>query len=405
MIRSGFSQTVRRWFPLYLSVLFLVLIATGLEARAQTVDSVESAMFDLINQYRAQNGLQPLKLSAALTRSSEWMSADMAAKNYFAHNDSQGRDPFVRMAAFGYNYNTNKGENLAAGYDDAVRTFNQWKTSPGHNANMLNGTYAAIGIARAYNGSSTYKWYWTTDFGGYVDATIGGGAPTTQTVRTVNAGNYFQTVSPDSIVSTFGDQFTPATASASSVPLPTSLGGVTVTVNDIAAQILFVSPAQVNYIVPSNVGTGTAMVKVSYNGALLGTGTVAVDNVSPSAFTTSANGQGVAAALTTFDGATYQPVSNTNGTARSVSVGTASRPNYLVLYGTGMRRRSSMSAVSVNIGGVVVPADYLGAHPRLMGVDQLNVKMPQSLRGRGNVNVTITIDGRVSNVSTLNIGN
>ena len=362
-------------------------------------------MVRLINEYRAQNGKGQLKISASLTRAAEWMSGDMAAKNYFSHTDSQGRDPFARMTAFGYNYPTGRGENLAAGYDDAIRTFNQWKTSPGHNSAMLSGNYNVIGIARVFGASSTYKWYWTTDFGGYVDATIDGGGPTAQPVKTVNAANFFQTIAPDCIVATFGNQLTPATAKATAFPLPTSLAGVTVTVNDIPAKLLYASPSQVNYVVPSTVGAGTAMVKVTYNGALIGSGTVTVENVSPSTFTTTSNGQGIPAALTTFDGASYQSVVNADGTARPLTVGTASRPNFLVLYGTGMRRRSSMSAVRVTIGGLALAADYLGAHAQFEGVEQLNVKMPQTLRGRGIVDVVITIDGRPSNISKINIGN
>ncbi|MCI0388156.1 MAG: CAP domain-containing protein [Acidobacteria bacterium] len=362
-------------------------------------------MHRLINEYRAQNGKSQLRISASLTRAAEWMSGDMAAKNYFSHTDSQGRDPFARMSAFGYNYPTSRGENLAAGYDDAIRTFNQWKASPGHNSAMLNGNYNVIGIARVFGANTTYKWYWTTDFGGYVDATIDSGGPTTQQVRTVNAANFVQTIAPDCIVATFGNQFTPSVANATSFPLPLSLAGVGVTVNDIHAKMLYASPSQVNYVVPSTVGAGTAMVKVTYNGALIGSGTVMVNNVSPSTFTASSTGQGVAAALTTFDGASYQSVVNSDGTARPLTVGTTSRPNFLVLYGTGMRRRSSMNAVLVTIGGLALSADYLGAHAQLEGVEQVNVKMPQTLRGRGIVDVVITVDGHPSNIAKINIGN
>ncbi|HKQ77745.1 MAG TPA: CAP domain-containing protein [Blastocatellia bacterium] len=361
----------------------------------------------MINSYRAQNGKSQLKISASLTRAAEWMSGDMASKNYFSHTDSQGRDPFARMTAFGYNYPTSRGENLAAGYDDAVRTFNQWKASPGHNSAMLGATYNVIGIARVYSANSTYKWYWTTDFGGYVDATIGGGGPTgptTQPVKTVNAANFFQTISPDCIVATFGSQLTPATANATSFPLPMTLAGVSVTVNDTPAPMLYAGPSQLNYIVPSTIGQGTAMVKVTYNGVLIGSGTVTVDNVSPSTFTTSSNGVGIVAAVTTFDGISYQSVVNLDGSARPLSVGTASRPNFLVLYGTGMRRRSSLSAVSVTIGGIALAVDYLGAHAQFMGVEQINVRMPQALRGRGLVDLVITVDGRASNTAKILIG-
>lgn len=407
MIQSGNSRTLRHWSVFYLFLLFTLVIEFGSRTEAQSLDAEEQTMLRLINDYRAQNGLGQLAASIAITRTAEWHSADMASRNYFNHIDSQGRNPFVRMAAFGYNYQTAMGENIAAGYSDAVRTFNQWKNSAGHNATMLNPNYKVIGIARAYGASATYRWYWTTDFGGFVDATIGGGGggAGTQTVKVVNAANFFQLVSPDSIVAIFGAQFTPSTLNASSFPLPTTLGGVSVTVNDITAQLFYVSPSQVNFVAPSNVGPGTAMVKVMYNGVVIGSGTVAVENVSPSAFTASANGQGVAAAQTTFDGVSYQPVANSNGTARAITVGTATRPNYLVLYCTGVRRRSSLSAVRVTIGGVALSVDYVGPHSRLAGMDQINVRLPLVLRGRGDVDVIVTVDGRTSNVARIYIGN
>jgi uncharacterized protein YkwD len=143
---------------------------SGLTGSA-TLDSEERAFLGLINDYRAQNGIAPLQVSVTLTQASDWMSNDMALKNYFSHTDSQGRDPFVRMTAFNYKYST-AGENIAAGNASAQDTFTQWKNSPGHNANMLNANYKVIGIGRAQNSSSTYNWYWTTDFGGTVDTTV-----------------------------------------------------------------------------------------------------------------------------------------------------------------------------------------------------------------------------------------
>jgi uncharacterized protein YkwD len=131
-----------------------------------TLDSEEAAFLTLINQYRQSKGLPPLTLNTTLTTASKWMSQDMANKNYFSHTDSLGRDPFTRMAAFGYTANTYKAENIAAGYSTAASVMTGWQNSSGHNANMLNPNYKVIGIGRAYNANSTYKWYWTTDFGG-----------------------------------------------------------------------------------------------------------------------------------------------------------------------------------------------------------------------------------------------
>jgi uncharacterized protein YkwD len=136
------------------------------------LDAEEKAFCTQINQYRAQNGKSALQVSVSLTNASKWMSNDLATKNYFSHTDSLGRTFSTRLGAFGYTYSTYKGENIAAGNATAVKTFAQWKASSGHNTNMLNANYKVIGIGRGYSATSTYKWYWTTDFGGYVDRTI-----------------------------------------------------------------------------------------------------------------------------------------------------------------------------------------------------------------------------------------
>src|SRR5204863_151458 len=92
-------------------LIFSLALSTNIYAQSQpTLDSEEQQFLTLINNYRAQNNLVPLQVSVTLTNSSKWFSQDMATKNYFPSNhvDSLGRDPFVRMAAFGYNYQTSK---------------------------------------------------------------------------------------------------------------------------------------------------------------------------------------------------------------------------------------------------------------------------------------------------------
>jgi uncharacterized protein YkwD len=151
-------------------------------------DAEDVAFLQLINNYRAQNGLGPLALSQKLADASYVHSADMAAKNYFSHTFADGTSWDQNIRNFGYTYNTSMGENIAAGYSTASTVFTAWKNSSGHNANMLNSSYKAIGIARAYNSSSTYGWYWTTDFGGVVDASgaiCGGSTAPTATPTTI----------------------------------------------------------------------------------------------------------------------------------------------------------------------------------------------------------------------------
>jgi uncharacterized protein YkwD len=177
-----------------------ILASTALTGAAQTptLTSEQWSFLTLINNYRSQNGAGPLQVSVTLQDSSQWMSTDMATKNYFGHTDSLGRDPFTRIASFGYPSST-EGENIAAGYSYAQNTFNQWQTacdadSTGactyaHRQNMLNPAYKVLGIGRAYNASSTYQWYWTTDLGSYVDQIVtppSSSAPTVNSVAPIN---------------------------------------------------------------------------------------------------------------------------------------------------------------------------------------------------------------------------
>ena len=138
------------------------------------LDSEEQAFLILINNYRAQNGRSALTTSTNLSRAAAWHATDMAAKSYFSHTDSLGRSVGTRVAnCDGLPQN---GENIAAGTvkDTAAEAFEMWRNSSGHNANMLNGSYRQIGIARAYNANSPYKWYWVTDFSTTTDGTSGG---------------------------------------------------------------------------------------------------------------------------------------------------------------------------------------------------------------------------------------
>src|SRR5215211_7791664 len=109
------------------------------------VDGEEQRLLDLINQYRAQHGLGAWKLSPALTRAAAWKSRDMAANNYLAHADRDGRDIRTRQADCGYNVTGGWGENIAAGtsYDAAQRVLTVWQGSPTHDA-LLRASAATV---------------------------------------------------------------------------------------------------------------------------------------------------------------------------------------------------------------------------------------------------------------------
>ncbi|MDZ4277551.1 MAG: CAP domain-containing protein [Dehalococcoidia bacterium] len=134
------------------------------------IDTEEDQMLLLINTDRAANGVPALALSDTLNLAAAWKSRDMADHNYFAHDDIPiGRTWTERLRDCGYTYNTLLAEDIAAGFEDAASTFEQWRNSPSHNAVLLNEDLRAIGIGRAYNPNSDSGWYWTIDLGGVSD--------------------------------------------------------------------------------------------------------------------------------------------------------------------------------------------------------------------------------------------
>ncbi len=74
----------------------------------------------------------------------------------------------------------------------------------------------------------------------------------------------------------------------------------------------------------------------------------------------------------------------------------------LLLFGTGIRGRSSLEKVTVRVGGVDTPVSYAGAQG-LAGLDQINVALPRSLAGRGEVDVILSTDEQIANTVRINI--
>lgn len=138
------------------AALISVLAAGESGSAATSYDPEELQFLRLINEYRQQHGAGPLILSDTLAVAAEHHSQDMGQYGFFAHNTAAssyyrvGSQPWDRMAAEGYDYNTIRGENLATGTETAAEAFEAWRESPSHNAAMLDGRYRVIGIARVY---------------------------------------------------------------------------------------------------------------------------------------------------------------------------------------------------------------------------------------------------------------
>jgi uncharacterized protein (TIGR03437 family) len=86
-----------------------------------------------------------------------------------------------------------------------------------------------------------------------------------------------------------------------------------------------------------------------------------------------------------------------------MSLGGATDQLYVLLYGTGLRGFSSMQNVTLSIGGVPASIAYLGPQSQYPALDQINVVVPHSLAGAGEVPIVLTIDGQTANVVTISL--
>jgi uncharacterized protein (TIGR03437 family) len=86
----------------------------------------------------------------------------------------------------------------------------------------------------------------------------------------------------------------------------------------------------------------------------------------------------------------------------AVPIDSSNTGTYLVLYGTGIRHRSSDQAVRCTINGVDAAVLYAGRQGTSSGLDQVNVELPPHLSA-GVAAIAITTDGTVSNTVTITI--
>jgi uncharacterized protein (TIGR03437 family) len=238
--------------------------------------------------------------------------------------------------------------------------------------------------------------YWMARYYGVI------GSSTVQSAAAPSAA-----IAPDSIASIFGTNLTTQTLQASAPPYPTTLGGVTVNVQGIPAALTYVSPGQINFIVPPGTTAGTATIAVGSQ-----TFTATIQPVAPALFSMNGNGAGIAAATAfrirppnpqpQFPVDVFQCDANGRCTATPIDVG-LDMPVYLTFYGTGIRNRTALSKVTVTINGTSVPVLYAGPQPQYPGLDQVNVSLVLSLRGSGESNVVLTVDGQTANTVTINI--
>ncbi len=221
---------------------------------------------------------------------------------------------------------------------------------------------------------------------------------------------------PESMVSIFGVNLAGGTEIGSGFPLPIAMLGTSVIVRDRdgierPAPLFHVSPNQINFLMPPDTPNGKATITVTNGTNLNLSAAVWVNDVAPALFSADASGQGVPSALLLRikdNGAlSFEPVATINAQGQFVplpiDLGPETDKVFLILFGSGLRNRSSLSSVNVQISGINVPVTYAGPQGSYMGQDQINLQLPRSLAGRGAATLAVTVEGMIANPLSLSI--
>ncbi|MGH9766735.1 MAG: hypothetical protein ACREAB_04805 [Blastocatellia bacterium] len=237
-------------------------------------------------------------------------------------------------------------------------------------------------------------------------------------LRNVSSANYRgPNLAAESIASAFGQAMASITQSASSTPLPTEMAGTRVIVRDNTgverpAPLFFISPTQINYQIPPGTLPGSAAITVINGSGLSSTDSIQIVSVAPGLFSANATGGGVAAALALRvkpDGTrNYEAVAEYDQTQKQyiavpIDLRAPADQVFLVLFGTGLRGRNELSGVTVIVGGADAEVTYAGPQAMLVGLDQINLRLPSSLSGKGEADVTVIVDGIPANTVKVRI--
>ncbi|MBV8819075.1 MAG: hypothetical protein JO022_12010 [Acidobacteriaceae bacterium] len=231
----------------------------------------------------------------------------------------------------------------------------------------------------------------------------------------VNAANYVpptNPVAPGEMVYLYGSGLASSSATASSTPLPTSLGNVSVTVNGTAAPIYQISPTKLVVIVPWELdptSVGYAQFQVTNSSGTSNTVTMFVDSSAPGVFTVGQNGIGDGAVL--HANGSVVSSSNPAKVGETISVYTtglgAVSPS--VSDGAPAPANGTLTTASdsftIYVDGTQATTSFSGLAPGFVGLYQINFTVP-SISDSGEVFVDISDDtnGAYNTMATMFVG-
>lgn len=177
-------------------------------------------------------------------------------------------------------------------------------------------------------------------------------------------------------------------------------------------QIFFVSPNQINYLMPSGLANGAATVTIANGQGAAVESRIQISAVAPGLFSANASGGGPAAALAlrvrangqqAYESVTRYDAQSQSFVLEPIDLSNPAEQVYLILFGAGIRHRGALQDVTLDLGGMKSPVSYAGASPEITGVDQINAQLPRSLAGRGEVDVSLSVAGKAANTVRVSI--
>jgi uncharacterized protein (TIGR03437 family) len=217
-----------------------------------------------------------------------------------------------------------------------------------------------------------------------------------------NAASFTNVVSPGSLVTIFGTNLAGTTAQAKSVPWQTTVAGVTVLINNVAAPVQYVSPTQINLQLPIQTPVGPATATVEFSGASSAPFSFDIATASPGIFSYGTN----RAIATNPDGSVNGP-SNPVAPGASLTVyitgvGPVNQPIATNAAPPTRPVASSTLDSSATIGNSPATVAFIGLTPGFIGLGQANLQVPRPLPG-GDYPIVITLGGVASAAATITV--
>lgn len=223
-----------------------------------------------------------------------------------------------------------------------------------------------------------------------------------QPFQTINGARFESRfpVAPGAYAQTYGNFAGVAQTFAQSVPLPTELAGVRMTVDGLPAPLYAVSAAAISFVVPLQTRTGRVQARITRDGAELASFGMDVLDVSPGIFHViedpfkqggilNENNQYAVQSTPARRNQVIQIFATGQGAALSAAVADGAVPSGLV-----RTQETPEVFISVDKAEVI----FSGLSPQFPGLWQINARVPDKPYIRGQVPVYVTINGVSSNV-------